>query len=235
LSSVTDTAHDAPHHPALRHHFDSMATQKDSALLGMWVFIAQEILFFGGMLTAYTIYRNLYYDSFAAGSHHLDVPLGTFNTAVLICSSLTMALGVHAAALGKRKLTVLFLLATVALGTVFLGIKLVEYADKFEHHLVPGATYSAESLRGGHGEELTADTARHSEIFFALYFSLTGLHAVHMIIGIPIILWMAWQAWRGRFGPAYYTPVEITGLYWHFVDIIWIFLFPLLYLIPHHG
>jgi cytochrome c oxidase subunit 3 len=236
LSSLGHAAHaDAAHASPLRHHFDSLETQKESSLLGMWVFIAQEILFFGGMLTAYTIYRNLYYDAFAAGSHHLDVPLGTLNTAVLICSSLTMALGVHAAALGKRKATVLFLLLTIALGSVFLGIKVVEYKDKFEHHLVPGAHYSAEVLRGAHGEELPADVARRSEIFYALYFSLTGLHALHMIIGIPIIAGMAWTAWRGRFGPLYYTPVEITGLYWHFVDIVWIFLFPLLYLIPHHA
>jgi len=212
-----------------------MANQKETSVLGMWVFIAQEILFFGGMLTAYAIYRNLYYDAFAAGSHHLDVKLGTVNTAVLICSSLTMALAVHASALGNRKATVLFLLLTIALGSVFLGIKVVEYADKFHHHLVPGASYNAEVLRGTHGEELLADTARHSELFFALYFSLTGLHALHMIIGIPIIAFMAWRAWQGRFGPLYYTPVEITGLYWHFVDIVWIFLFPLLYLIPHHA
>jgi cytochrome c oxidase subunit 3 len=235
LSSGSETVHaGATHHPELRHHFESMAGQQEASAFGMWVFIAQEILFFGGMLTAYAIYRNLYYDAFAAGSHHLDVPLGTVNTAVLICSSLTMALGVHAAALGKRKATVLFLLLTIALGSVFLGIKVKEYADKFEHHLVPGAHYSAESLRGAHGEELPADTARHSELFFALYFSLTGLHALHMIIGIPIIAYMAWRARGGHFGPAYYTPVEITGLYWHFVDIVWIFLFPLLYLIPHH-
>jgi cytochrome c oxidase subunit 3 len=211
-----------------------MAGQHEASAFGMWVFIAQEILFFGGMLTAYAIYRNLFYDAFAAGSHHLDVTLGTVNTAVLICSSLTMALGVHAAALGKGKATALFLLITIALGSVFLGIKVMEYKDKFDNDLVPGAHDSAHHLRGAHGEELPADTARHSEIFFALYFSLTGLHALHMIIGVPIIAYMAWQAWRGRFSPAYYTPVEITGLYWHFVDIVWIFLFPLLYLIPHH-
>jgi cytochrome c oxidase subunit 3 len=237
LSSPAPAAHEgSAHHPALRHHFDTMATQKDSSLLGMWVFIAQEILFFGGMLTCYAVYRNIYYDAFAAGSHHLDVTLGTVNTAVLICSSLTMALGVHSAALGKRKATVFFLLLTIALGSVFLGIKVVEYADKFHHHLVPGPNYSPESLRDAHGQPLLegSDIARHSEIFFSLYFSLTGLHALHMIIGIPIIAFMAWRAWQGRFGPLYYTPVEITGLYWHFVDIVWIFLFPLLYLIPHH-
>jgi cytochrome c oxidase subunit 3 len=234
LSSLSEPAPGA-HHPALRHHFESMEGQKEASTLGMWVFIAQEVLFFGGMLTAYAIYRNLYYDAFAAGSHHLDVTLGTVNTAVLICSSLTMALAVHFAAVGKRRATVVFLLLTIALGSVFLGIKVKEYSDKFRDHLVPGPYYSAEHLHGAHGEELTADEARHSQMFFALYFSLTGLHALHMIIGIPIILYMAWRAGQGRFGPLYYTPVEITGLYWHFVDIVWIFLFPLLYLIPHHA
>ena len=235
MSSLSETAPAAAHHPALRHHFESMEGQKEASTFGMWVFIAQEILFFGGMLLAYTIYRNLYYDSFAAGSHHLDVKLGTINTAVLICSSLTMALAVHAAALGRRGATVLFLLLTIALGSVFLGIKVVEYADKFHHHLVPGPYYDAEVLRGADGKALPPEVALHSQIYFALYFSLTGLHALHMIIGIPIIAVMAWLARRGRFSPEYYTPVEITGLYWHFVDIVWIFLFPLLYLIPHHG
>src|SRR3954471_21298650 len=166
LTSAADDAHGAAaHHPALRHHFDSLVTQKESSLLGMWVFIAQEILFFGGMLTAYTIYRNLYYDSFAAGSHHLDVKLGTINTAVLICSSLTMALAVHASALGKRKATVGFLLLTVALGSVFLRIKVGEYADKSRPPLVPGSGYSVESLRHGGGEPPLggSDIARHSE------------------------------------------------------------------------
>jgi cytochrome c oxidase subunit 3 len=218
----------AAHHPALRHHFESMANQKDSSLLGMWVFIGQEILFFGGMLTAYAIYRNTYYASFAAGSHHLDVTLGTVNTAVLICSSLTMALAVHASALGRGRTAAVFLLLTIGLGSVFLGIKAKEYKDKFDAHLVPGPSYSAEELHDASGRPLVegSDEARHSQIFFALYFSLTGLHALHMIIGVPIIAYMAWRSWQGRFGPAYYTPVEITGLYWHFVDIVWIFLFP---------
>jgi cytochrome c oxidase subunit III len=235
LSNASDPLAPA-HHPALRHHFEGLANQKDSSLLGMWVFMAQEVMFFGGMLAVYAIYRNVYYASFAAGSHHLDVTLGTVNTAVLICSSLTMALAVHSAALGKRKMTVLFLLMTMALGSVFLGIKAKEYKDKFEHHLVPGAGYSAEALRDAHGQPLPegSDIAIHSQMFFVLYFALTGLHALHMIIGLPILAYMTWRAWQGRFGPEYYTPVEITGLYWHFVDIVWIFLFPLLYLIPHH-
>ena len=235
MSSLGETAPTpAPHPSVLRHHFESLEAQQEASTFGMWVFIAQEILFFGGMLLAYTVYRNLYYDAFAAGSHHLDVKLGTLNTAVLICSSLTMALGVHAAARGRRKATVLFLLLTIALGSVFLGIKVVEYADKFHHHLVPGPHYEPEVLRGADGLPLPPDAARHSQLFFALYFSLTGLHALHMIIGIPIILVIAWLAHRGRYGPEYHTPVEMTGLYWHFVDIVWIFLFPLLYLVGHH-
>jgi cytochrome c oxidase subunit 3 len=202
----------------------------------MWVFIAQEIMFFGGLFLAYTIYRHLHYPAFAAGSHHLDLTLGAVNTAVLICSSLTMAMAVHSAALGHRKQIVAYLIATIALGSVFLGIKTVEYLDKFEHHLVPGPHFSAEELKGKDGGPLGPEDAKHAEIFFSLYFAMTGLHATHMIIGIPIIAIIALMAQRGRFGPEYYTPVEMVGLYWHFVDIVWIFLFPLLYLIPgHHG
>jgi len=223
-------------HPALVHHFPDLARQKEAAGLGMWVFIAQEIMFFGGLFLAYTIYRNLHYPAFAAGSHHLDLTLGAVNTAVLICSSLTMAMAVHSAALGHRKQIVAYLIATIALGSVFLGIKTVEYLDKFEHHLVPGPHFSAEELKGKDGGPLGPEDAKHAEIFFSLYFAMTGLHATHMIIGIPIIAVIALMAQRGRFGPEYYTPVEMVGLYWHFVDIVWIFLFPLLYLIPgHHG
>jgi cytochrome c oxidase subunit 3 len=190
----------------------------------MWVFIAQEILFFGGMLGAYTIYRNLYYDSFAAGSHHLDVTLGTINTVVLITSSLTMALAVHAAQLGQRKLVLMFLTATMLLGLAFLGIKSVEYYHKFVEHHVPGP-----------GFQFEREHFRNAQLFFSLYFIMTGLHALHMVIGIGIMLVMFWWAWRGTITADYYSPIEISGLYWHFVDIVWIFLFPLLYLIGRHG
>ena len=210
-------------HPALAHHFENLHEQKEASSLGMWVFIAQEVMFFGGLFLAYTVYRNLYPAAFAEASHHLDWKLGGINTAVLILSSLTMALAVRAAALGHRKQIVLFLIATVVLGSIFLGIKIVEYGDKFEHHLVPGAHF-----------QFAGPNARPAQIFYSLYFAMTGLHALHMIIGIPIILVLAWMAHRGRFGPAYHTPVEMTGLYWHFVDIVWIFLFPLLYLVGHH-
>jgi cytochrome c oxidase subunit III len=217
-----------PHPQGLAHHFRDLAQQKEAASLGMWAFIAQEIMFFGGLFLAYAVYRAHYPDIFAASAHHLNVPLGAFNTAVLICSSLTMALGVHAAAVGNRKATVVFLLLTVLLGSVFLGIKVVEYKDKFDHHLVPGASFS------GHVLGLEGERERHAQIYFSLYFAMTGLHALHMIIGIPIILALAWLAWKGRYTPEYNTPVELTGLYWPFVDIIWIFLFPLLYLAGRH-
>jgi cytochrome c oxidase subunit 3 len=214
---------DTAHHPALAHHFENLSEQKEAAGLGMFLFIAQEIMFFGGLFLVYTIYRNLYHGAFAAGSHHLNWRLGAFNTAVLIGSSLTMAMAVHAAALGRRKQIVLYLLLTVLLGSVFLGIKVVEYSEKFEHHLVPGPHFRFEGPQ-----------RREAEIFYSLYFAMTGLHALHMIIGIPIILIVAELARRGRFSPEYHSPVEITGLYWHFVDIVWIFLFPLFYLIPGH-
>jgi cytochrome c oxidase subunit III len=209
----------------LAHHFRDHAQQKAAASLGMWVFIAQEIMFFGGLFLAYTIYRAKYAVVFATASHHLNVTLGGINTAVLICSSLTMALAVHAAATGKRRLIVAFLLATILLGSVFLGIKLVEYKDKFDHGLVPGPGFSAHALH------LEGDQAQEAQIYFSLYFGMTGLHALHMIVGIPIILWFAFRSWRGDFSAEYHNPIELVGLYWHFVDIIWIFLFPLLYLI----
>jgi cytochrome c oxidase subunit III len=217
---LSEAAH---HHPALVHHFENLGEQKEASSLGMWLFIAQEVMFFGGLFLAYTVYRNLYPAAFAEASHHLDWKLGGINTAVLILSSLTMALAVRAAALGHRKQIVLFLILTIVLGSIFLGVKVVEYGDKFEHHLVPGPHFQ---FPGPH--------ARPAQIFYSLYFAMTGLHALHMIIGIPILLFLAWMAHRGRFGPEYHTPVEMTGLYWHFVDIVWIFLFPLLYLVGHH-
>ncbi len=213
------------HHPALAHHFENLSEQKETATLGMWVFIAQEIMFFGGLFASYAVYRFKYQEAFAVASHHLNVPLGAFNTAVLICSSLTMALAVHAAALGKRRQIVAFLLLTVLLGGVFLGIKAVEYKDKFDHHLVPGEHFDGEVLH------LEGDRARQAQVYYSLYFAMTGLHALHMIIGIPILLTLAALAARGRYDAQYHAPVEVAGLYWHFVDIVWIFLFPLLYLI----
>jgi cytochrome c oxidase subunit 3 len=213
------------HHPApLAHQFDSLSQQNEAAMLGMWVFLATEVLFFGGLFVTYTVYRHWYPAAFTAASHELDITLGAINTAVLITSSLTMALAVRAAQIGRRTLLMILLVATMILGAIFLGIKSVEYYRKFVEHHVPGPGFVFE------GEH-----ARHAQIFFSLYFMMTGLHALHMIIGLGIMSVMLWWSWRGTITPEYYSPVEISGLYWHFVDIVWIFLFPLLYLIGRHA
>ena len=219
-------AHAAHHnHPALAHHFDNLDQQQEAASLGMWVFLLTEILFFGGLFLVYTIYRMWYPAAFAAASHHLDIPLGSINTAVLIGSSLTMALAVHAAQVNSRKGIMVFLVLTLILGGIFLGIKGVEYSHKFHEHLVPGPGFQFEQV----------EFLRHAQIFFSLYFVMTGLHALHMIIGMGLMLWMLLWAYNGTLGEGYYSPVEVVGLYWHFVDIVWIFLFPLLYLIGRHA
>jgi len=205
------------------HHFDDAEQQHSASTLGMWLFVVQEILFFGGLFTVYTVYRSAYAEPFAHASHHLDVTLGMINTAVLIASSLTMALAVHAAQVGRRAGQVGYLLLTILLGSVFLVIKTIEYGHKFHEGFFPGPNF-----------RYPGDEAKAAEIFFSLYFAMTGLHALHMVIGIAILAVLVVMALRGRFGASYYTPVEVTGLYWHFVDIVWIFLFPLLYLIGRH-
>jgi cytochrome c oxidase subunit III len=222
---LPESVHEHPHHPALAHHFDNLAQQAEAATLGMWVFLVTEVLFFGGLFLVYTVYRSWYPEAFAAASHELDVTLGTINTAVLITSSLTMALAVHAAQLGQRKLVMLFLAATMVLGAIFLGIKAVEYYHKFVEHHIPGPAFEFHEKQ----------YVRHAQIFFSLYFVMTGLHALHMVIGFGIMTWMLWWTWRGVITAEYSSPIEISGLYWHFVDIVWIFLFPLLYLLGRHG
>ena len=253
----------AAHHPELRHHFDTMGQQKEAAIIGMWVFLLTEILFFGGLFLAYMLYRTWYFDAFAEASRSLDIFWGALNTAVLIFSSLTMAMAVRCAQTNQRKATVTWLILTTILGMVFLGVKVIEYADKFEHHHVPGyhyqwaaahpstslgaseaaagAEHAAPATEGAMAAEphrelsLNADQLQlTTQIYFSLYFTMTGLHAIHMIIGIGIMLVITWMAHKGRFDEQYYTPVEMAGLYWHFVDIVWIFLFPLLYLVERH-
>jgi cytochrome c oxidase subunit III len=211
-------------HPALAHQFDSLGQQVEASTLGMWVFLVTEVLFFGGLFATYLVYRAAYPTAFAAASHELDVLLGTINTAVLIASSLTMALAVRSAQLGERRPLMMFLIVTILLGSVFLGIKGVEYYRKFVEHHVPGPAFQFEP-----------EHARHAQIFFSLYFMMTGLHATHMIAGIGVLLVMLYFSWRGRISASYYSPIEISGLYWHFVDIVWIFLFPLLYLVGRHA
>ena len=238
----------AVHHAKLQHHFETMEQQKEASTLGMWVFLLTEVLFFGGLFFAYMLYRVWYFDAFAEASRTLDITLGAFNTAVLIGSSLTMALAVRAAQTNARKATVMWLLLTIALGCVFLGVKVVEYADKFEHHHVPGAHFIWESehevgaaAAAGEGAEHTAprpvtgNLQLLTQIFFSLYFTMTGLHALHMIVGVGLMSVITWMAHKGRFDSSYYTPVEMAGLYWHFVDLVWIYLFPLLYLVERHN
>jgi cytochrome c oxidase subunit 3 len=217
--------HEHAHHPALAHHFDNLAQQGEASTLGMWVFLVTEVLFFGGLFLVYLVYRSIYPEAFIAGSHELDVMLGTINTAVLIASSLTMALAVHGAQTGNRRLVLILLVATMVLGAVFLGIKSVEYYHKYEEHHIPGPGFQFED----------PTLFNHIQLFFSLYFVMTGLHALHMIIGLGIMTWMLWWTWRGVITAEYYSPIEISGLYWHFVDIVWIFLFPLLYLLGRHG
>ncbi len=220
--------HSAVSHPH-QHQFDNLAQQTDSARLGMWLFLATEVLFFGGLFAAYTAYRYVYPHAFADASKHLSVLFGTLDTAVLLTSSLTMALAVFTSqtmgdspeARRQAGRTVAWLLlATAALGAGFLFLHAYEYYEDWVDHHIPG--------RGFHWD---GPDAGHAHLFFLIYFMLTGLHSLHVLIGVVLLAVMAWLAWRGSFSREYHNPIEISGLYWHFVDMVWVFLFPLLYLI----
>jgi cytochrome c oxidase subunit 3 len=223
---MSDMAHEEhhPQHPFLQHHFEDLGQQHEASTLGMWMFLSTEILFFGGALAAYTIYRVMYYSAFRAAAHHQNWMIGTANTAVLIGSSLTMALAVWAAQTNRRNLTTLMLVLTLLLGGVFLGVKGFEYHQHYEEGLFPGSHFT-------YVDHEHPDLTPGIQLFMVFYFGLTGLHALHMVIGAGLLLWMMWRSHRGDFGEEYYGPVEVMGLYWHFVDIVWIFLFPLLYLL----
>jgi cytochrome c oxidase subunit 3 len=218
----------ATHDPApgadatLAHHFASHAQQSQAAALGMWAFLVQEVMFFGGLFTVYLVYRTLHPAAFAEGSAHLPVDLGSLNTAVLIGSSLTMALAVRGAQLGRGLSAALLIVATMALAAVFLGVKSVEYAHKWHDSLVPGLRWAP-----------APEAHPRLNLFFALYFTMTGCHALHMLVGLALMVFVARKAWRGGYTPANHLGIECLGLYWHFVDLVWIFLFPLLYLL--HG
>ncbi len=286
------------HPPGLQHQFDDMKQQMDSVTVGMWAFLVQEIMFFGGLFTVYLVFRSKYPMAFAAGSNHLNAFWGGLNTLVLIVSSLTMALAVYYAQKGNRNMQVGLIILTMLFGSVFLGVKAIEYTDKYNHGLIPVAGWNAKTKLGAeHAEKkspalvlpletkaLASDTTEEHiysnrtgnfqwnygeelvvkardgnyltdaeksgyfsndevdknkfrdkvQIFFWIYFVMTGLHALHMIIGLGVMTWLLWKAWQGTFSGLYFAPVEISGLYWHFVDIVWIFLFPLLYLLGRH-
>jgi cytochrome c oxidase subunit 3 len=211
---------------ALREQFNTEAQQKDASTLGMWVFLITEVMFFGGLFLVYTVYRHAYPGIFAVASSSLNVYIGAANTVVLLCSSFTMVLAVRAAQLGRRQAIVLFLVLTLILGGIFLGVKAYEWNEKFHEHHVPGAAF--------HFEGMQPDEQAHAQLFFSLYFAMTGLHAMHMVVGVGMLIALIRYAQRGKYTAGYMTPVDLGGLYWHFVDIIWIFLFPLLYLIDRH-
>ena len=236
--------HDAAEHqhvvlPQHRHHFATEEQQREAGSFGMWLFLLTEIMFFGGLFFAYLLYRNWYYDAFVAASNQLSVPLGGANTAILITSGFFMALAVWAAEVRKKALLVIFLVLTTLFGLAFLGIKYDEYHEKYEKHHIPGANFDVSqfinpSAYGLNEKPLAPDAAQKTQMFFFLYFAMTGMHALHMIIGIGLLVWLLARAQRGDFTAGYVAPIENFGLYWHFVDIVWLFLFPLLYLINRH-
>lgn len=265
---MSQTTPHEPHDPHLAHHFPDAGTQFEAGKLGMWIFLATEILLFGGLFCAYAVYRANHPEIFIYAHQFLDKVLGGINTAVLIVSSLTMAWAVRAAQLGHQRALVRLLSATIALGFVFLGIKYVEYEHKWKEGLLPGKRFTHQSApppaaaapappepapvgaagdssaiapaaRGPAGlaspasgsQEEAHKVPRNVQIFFGIYFSMTGLHAIHVIAGMITLLWILRRAARGEFGPGYFTPVDLGGLYWHLVDLIWIYLFPLFYLI----
>lgn len=240
-NSSTAEAHDDAHahgeHPKfLQHHFDTPAQQFETAKLGMWVFIVTEILMFGGLFVAYGIFRNTDPVMFHHASQHLNKVMGAGNTVVLLFSSLTAALAVRSSQRGKTNETTMWLVITILCALAFLGVKYVEYSAKFEHGLLPGKYFDV--VKAAHSVH---EAAQHGQIlpelpqragsFFSLYFMMTGLHGVHVVIGMSLLIWVLVRNRRGDFSPEYFTPVEIGALYWHLVDLVWIYLFPLIYLV----
>lgn len=204
---------------ALREHFATPRQQRETASAGMWIFLATEVMMFGGLFTAYTVYRLSAPQAFNLGSADMEIVLGAVNTALLICSSFTMALAVHSAEVGKRKLIAVFLIVTMILGAAFLGIKFTEYYLHYQHHKVPGFWF----------EDSSPDAAR-VQMFFVFYFIMTGLHSIHMLIGIGLLFVLLVRTLMGSFSAEYHTPIDMVGLYWSFVDIVWVFLYAILYL-----
>ena len=251
------------HQPHLQHHFDTPEQQFDAGKLGIWLFLATEILLFGGLFCAYAIYRANHPEIFVYAHQFLDKILGGTNTVVLLCSSLTMAWAVRASQLGQRKLLIVLLSLTLLGGFAFMGIKAVEYEQKWKHGLLPGTHFAPHQEAEAAAKAAPAaapvatfkpsaagpaGTVRHdaaeaasepghgkrpsnTQIFFGIYFLMTGLHGLHVLVGMGAIAWILVRSIKGDFGPEYFTPVDFVGLYWHLVDLIWIFLFPLLYLV----
>lgn len=222
-TAVEGHAHEAAHghhDPNLQHHFATKEQQFDTTKIGMWLFLATEILMFGGLFAGFAYMQSRFPEAFFEAHKHLQVPLGTLNTIVLLISSFTMVMAVHKAATNKQKQLIAYLTITIVCACMFLVVKYFEYSHKFHDGLLPGRFFSN-----------TEDPTGHQFIFFSFYFMMTGLHGIHILIGIVVLLWLLRRAIRGDFTSSYYTPVDLVGLYWHLVDVIWIYLFPLLYLI----
>jgi cytochrome c oxidase subunit III len=217
---------DDPHH---QHHFATMEQQFDTSKIGMWLFLATEVLLFGGLFAGFGLMQARYPQEFIEAHEHLQRPLGAVNTVVLLISSFTMVMGVLSAQRGDKKKVVFFLVLTILCACIFLGVKYFEYSHKFEEHLLPPRWYHAQPTDTVH--DASGAISHGYGTFFAFYFMMTGLHAIHIIVGIILLSWIAVRANRGEFSKAYYTPVDLVGLYWHLVDLIWIYLFPLFYLI----
>ena len=208
------------HSPYLQHHFAEMEQQMDASKIGMWLFLVTEILLFGGLFVGYGIMQALHPEAWVAAHHHLDRNLGALNTIVLLVSSFTMVMAVHSAKHGHRKALNIYLILTLICAAAFLGVKYIEYSHKIHEGLLPGKYYFHKG-----------DAVNGQFMFFSFYFMMTGLHGLHILGGMGAIAWVLRRSIRGDFGPGYYTPVDLVGLYWHLVDLIWIYLFPLLYLI----
>ncbi len=209
--------------PVLGHHFADLEQQQEAQTLGMWAFLITEVMFFGGLFAIYAVYRFAYLDAFAEASRELNLTLSTINTFILLCSSLTVALGVRAAQTSKHFQLIGYIIATLVLGTAFIVIKIFEYADKISHNVFPGPNFEY------HGA--TAAYTEAAELFFGIYYCMTGLHLIHMFIGAGLLTWLLIRSLMFHFSEKNFVMVEICGLYWHFVDVVWVFLFPLLYLI----
>jgi len=222
MSSSNDHAGShAAHNPHLAHHFDTIEKQDYAARLGMWLFLGTEVLLFAGLFLGYTVYRHFYHEAFHHCSRALDITYGTINTLVLITSSLSVALAYWGVKVGKIKLAIGMLVFTIVCAVGFLVIKYFEYSHKFHVGQLPGKWFSDVELMKYPGANL----------YYTIYFLTTGLHAFHVIVGMTVLLWVTKGIWKGRYTPDYYVPVELGALYWHLVDLVWIFLFPLLYLI----
>ena len=228
MSSTTVDLHagghgHAHHDSTLAHHFATKDQQFDTSKLGMWLFLATEIMLFGVLFVGFGLSQAKWPEEFKEAHHHLQRPLGAFNTVVLLISSWTMVMGVLSAQRGNKKKLQMYLFFTIVCACMFLGVKYFEYGHKIEEGLLPGKWYSYHATIPEH--------VKGASVFFSFYFMMTGLHGFHILGGVAVLTWILIRASKGEFGPNYYTPVDLVGLYWHLVDLIWIYLFPLLYLI----